>query len=97
MHACLIEMLGCPVCHSELEWEISRREIELGGRRHGRAGECVSTGRPVLPGSGSGAARGIQIGASIVTTSSWAGTRKRGNRQGVKGLAFHATWSKFQS
>ncbi len=51
MHACLMEVLGCPVCQSELTWEISQHKgdrIEWAGAR---CRECAAV-YPVLGGIG---------------------------------------------
>ncbi|MBS1251409.1 MAG: Ubiquinone/menaquinone biosynthesis C-methyltransferase UbiE [Anaerolineales bacterium] len=51
MHAYLIEMLECPVCHDELEWRISRRRGERIESAEARCQGCAAV-YPVLEGVG---------------------------------------------
>ncbi|GAB4544220.1 MAG: hypothetical protein Kow0063_37870 [Anaerolineae bacterium] len=51
MHACLIEMLVCPVCHSDLEWEILQRKGQHIERAEARCRGCTAV-YPVLEGVG---------------------------------------------
>ncbi len=51
MHTYLLEMLECPVCHGELEWEISQREGQRIERAEARCQGCAAV-YPVLEGVG---------------------------------------------